>query len=54
MQDFINDTLIQETLDHAKNPDKSRVMGSSKRQRGFMDFLSRKRQHYSSVRTMTS
>jgi 2-iminoacetate synthase len=26
MQDFINDTLIQETLAHAKNPEKSRVL----------------------------
>ncbi|MCK7491293.1 MAG: hypothetical protein MZW92_05920 [Comamonadaceae bacterium] len=26
MQDFINDALIQETLAHAKNPEKSRVL----------------------------
>ena len=54
MQDFINDALIEETLAMQRTLKKAGSWRSLKRQRGFMDFLLRKRQYYFSVRTMIS
>ncbi len=41
MQDFINDTLIQETLAHAKNPEKSRVLTIIEKAKGLHGLISK-------------